>query len=392
MPRQLDNWLLSYLVYTNESKSPEEFHLWTGISIIAGALQRKVWFDMGYYKLYPNMYIVLVAPPGRCAKSTAMAIGRSMTYEVDWYPFAVESTSREKLIKSLSMNLKDGMSVLNVHASEFASFFATSAEKMLVFLTDIYFAQDEWTHETLSGSTNKIKGPFLNLLAGTTPESLERDVAVSAVGVGLVSRIIFVYSDLPRKRKWRPQLSLGQRKLGELLALDLKHIASVLAGPYAFTEDWDAAFQEFEDSVADNPNATGQEALDQFYERKPDHIKKLAMILAAAHKDEMILTAEDLALALDTLERVEARMGEVFRGVGRNPLVRDINDVLVDVLSDQAGVSRGELLIRFQSALRLDELDEVLTTLMIRGQIVLRDGRYFPTLKAKTNGNDPSLG
>lgn len=385
MSRLLDNWLLSYLAYTNESKSPEVFHLWTGISIIAGALQRKVWFDMGYYKLYPNLYIVLVAPPGRCAKSTAMAIGRGMTSDVDYYPFAVESTSREKLIKSLSQNLKDGQSVLNVHASEFASFFATSAEKMLVFLTDIFFAQDSWAHETLGGVTAHIKAPFLNLLAGTTPESLERDVAVSAVGVGLVSRIVFVYADTPRKRKWRPQLSDDQIKLGELLKQDLKYISEHFKGPFVFTPDWDEAFQEYEDSQVDNPNKTGQDALDQFYERKSDHIKKIAMVLSAARKDDMVLTAEDLALTLHTLESVEARMSEVFKGVGRNPLVRDINDVLAEVLTDQAGVTEGELLTRFQSSLRLEELKEVMTTLQIRGDVILRDGRYFYVNRSVSN-------
>lgn len=387
MPRLLPDWLEAYLVYTNESKSPECFHLWTGISIIAGALQRKVWFDMGYYQLYPNLYIVLVAPPGRCAKSTAMAIGRGMTEMVDFYPFAVESTSREKLIKSMSMNLKDGQSPLNVHASEFASFFATSAEKMLVFLTDIFFAQKEWAHETLGGGTSLIKGPFLNLLAGTTPESLERDVAVSAVGVGLVSRIVFVYADTPRKRKWRPELSKEQVELGELLKHDLKHISEHFKGPFAFTESWDNAFQEFEENQADNPNVTGQPALDQFYERKPDHVKKIAMVLAASYKDDMVLDANDLAVTLAQLDKVEARMGEVFRGVGKNPLARDINDILIEVLSAPGGISRGELLLQFQTSLRIEELDEVLTTLQVQGQLILRDGRYY-NAHAEDPGSD----
>jgi len=345
---------------------------------------------MGYYKLYPNLYIVLVAPPGRCAKSTAMAIGRSVTNEVDYYPFAVESTSREKLIKSLSTNVKDGQSVLNVHASEFASFFTTSAEKMLVFLTDIFFAQETWAHETLGGGTSLIQGPFLNLLAGTTPESLERDVAVNAVGVGLVSRIVFVYADTPRKKRWKPELSDDQKYLRKLLAWDLKHIYNALSGPYIFDESWDKAFQTFEDSVTENPNKSGQPALDQFYERKSDHIKKLAMVLAASRRDEMLLTADDLELALETMARVEANMGQVFRGVGKNPLVRDIHDVLAEVLSDPAGITRGELLARFESSLGLADLDTVLTTLQVRNAVVLREGRYYPTVAINGDGSSPA--
>jgi len=377
VPRQLpESWLLAYLAYTHESKSPEIFHLWTGISIIAGALQRKVWFDMAYYKLYPHHYIVLVSPPGRCAKTTAMAIGRSMTKKVDYYPFAVESTSREKLIKSMSQSLKNGQSVLNVHAGEFASFFATSAEKMLVFLTDIYSAQETWAHETISGQLSEIRGPFLNLLAATTPDSLERDVAVAAVGVGLTSRIIFVYEDTPRTQPWRPKLSDSQRALGQLLMSDLAHIAT-LQGEFAITPEFDDAFQAWEDQHTVEFNTTDSPLLDDYFERKSDHLKKLCMVISAAYKDELVLTKHDLDLALTTLAQAEQRMSSVFSGVGKNPLIRDINDVLVDFLSSPAGFTRGEIALRFSHSLRLEEVDEVLTTLQVRGQIILRDGRYY---------------
>lgn len=351
--------------------------------MIAGALQRHVKFPMGYYNLYPNMYIVLVGPPGKCKKSTAMAIGRSTSRQIiDEYNFAVDSTSREMLIKRMSGNFKNEQSVLNVHSKEFASFFATSQEKMLVFLTDIYECPDHWTHETISGSTNKITAPFLNVVAGTTPSSLQTDIPVEAIGVGLTSRIIFVYEDTPRVRPWRPSISPDQEKIGQMLAADLAHIYN-LSGDYTIDSSFDKAFQLWEDANTMEPNPTKDSRLDGYFERKPDHIKKLCMILAAAQRDDLVLTEEDFYLSLATLDHVEKRMLDAFNVVGRNPLVGDTNAMLAEILSSPSGVTKSEFVQRFRVNLRFEEIEEILLTLVASGQIILRDGRYLSTAIAR---------
>ena len=55
-------WLENYLKYTSAQESPDAFHLWTGLSVLAGALQRRVYFKQGYFRVFPNLYIVLCAP------------------------------------------------------------------------------------------------------------------------------------------------------------------------------------------------------------------------------------------------------------------------------------------------------------------------------------------
>src|SRR5690349_7851374 len=93
--RQLDNFIQGYLVYTNESRSPEEYHRWVALSMIAGALRRKVHYQMGYFIFYPNLYVVLVGPPGRCKKSTAMRTGRDILGMVPDVKFTTDSVTRE---------------------------------------------------------------------------------------------------------------------------------------------------------------------------------------------------------------------------------------------------------------------------------------------------------
>jgi Cdc6-like AAA superfamily ATPase len=49
---------------TRDSKVPEIWRRWAGISMVAGALGKRVWYDYGAFHLRPNMFIIIVGGPG----------------------------------------------------------------------------------------------------------------------------------------------------------------------------------------------------------------------------------------------------------------------------------------------------------------------------------------
>ena len=373
--RLLPNWLEAYLAYTAESRSPEEYHLWTGISSIAAVLRRNVLFSMGYFLLYPNMYIVLVGPAGRCKKSTAMRIGKSVFREIPGVDFTADSTTRERLIQDLATSHKDGQSPLTAHSSEFASLLTSSQMDMVVFLTDIYDCPLEWSHKTKTGGTQKIKAPYLNLLGATTPEWIARAMPLDTIGIGLTSRIIFVYQDTPRMKKAMPELSAAQLQLHEMLKQDLAHI-STLHHEYKFDTEAKEFYEAWDMAHLMKPNESNDPRLNGYYERKPMHMIKLAMIVAASSRDDNILTVRDLENSISLFDRIEPMMTKVFMNVGKNPLTADIEDTFATLLSSAEGCSLGELLDRFKHSVRKEELIEVLDTLVTIGKVVLVQGKY----------------
>src|SRR5215213_1136036 len=110
MARRLPDWIEAYRGYTGSSESPEDYHIFTAVSTIAGALRRRVFFDMGYFLLYPNMYITLIGPAGRVKKSTAMRVGREFLKQVPGVKFSPDSITREKMIQNLSQAQQEGHS------------------------------------------------------------------------------------------------------------------------------------------------------------------------------------------------------------------------------------------------------------------------------------------
>ena len=369
------------MAFTAESESPDEFHAWTALSTIAGAIRRKAFIDMGYFLLYPNLYIVLVGPPGRCKKSTAMRIGRRMLAQVPDLYFSVDSTTRERLILDLTQSLRDGHSSMTVYSTEFASLLTSSGMDMVVFLTDIYDSPEEWSHKTKTGGTNKIKAPYLNLEGATTPDWIARSLPLDTVGIGLTARILFVYQDTPRIRKPFPELSKEQAELEAILTRDLQRIA-LISGQFTldppakkFYEDWYVTQHQGERPPVD-PRLVG------YIERKPMHILKVAMLMSASRKDNTVLSQENIERAMAFLEHIEPAMVKTFAAVGKNPLTFDLQQTR-EMISTKPGVDYSTLLQTFSHSVRKEELDEVIETLRAMNIIKIKQdaggAKYYPS-------------
>jgi hypothetical protein len=375
--RKLPNWIQAYLAYTAESESPEEYHLWVAISAIAGAMRRQSFFNYEYFIVYPNMYIILVGPAGRCKKSTAMRIGRGMLGGVPGINFTTDSVTRERLIQDLAQSKSpDGHSSMTAYSSEFASLLTSSGMDMVIFLTDIFDSPQEWSHKTKIGGTNKITAPYLNLIGATTPDWIAKAMPLDTVGIGLTSRIVFVYQDTPRIKPPFPRLSPEQKALLPLLVEDLTSIGNI-KGEYLWADgEAEKEYAKWYEARLANPNPTNDPRLNGYFERKPVHLIKLMMILAAAKNDELRLTSVDFHAALALFEQVEVKMPKVFANVGKNPLAVDYDDVLGMILT-HPGISFSDLMWSFKHSVRKEELAEIIETLVSMGFVVAQPNQKF---------------
>lgn len=377
MARNLTDWLEAYMVYTAELESPDNYHLWCGISAIAGALRRNVLFNMGYFKVYPNLYVVLVGPPGRTKKSTAMRASQDILHQVPGVNFASDSTSRERLILDLSTSTNpDGYSAMSAYSSEFASMLTTSEMNMVSFLTDIYDSPKVWEHKTKQG-VSKIRAPCMNLIAGTTPMWISSAMPIQTIGIGLASRIIFVFADKPRLANPFPELSEAQVALERLLAEDLAEISSI-RGAYTYTPEAREAYISW---YTDHQQAMEVGVLDPrlsgYFERKPVHFHKVCMAVAASRRNETEMTLEDYVTTHKLLAAVEADMPRVFANVGKNPLNNSIEAVTQMLMSHEAGLTKADLLSSIKHDVNREQLDEILDILVTIRQVkVLPNGHY----------------
>lgn len=153
MARHFSNWLDAYREHARHSEAPDVFHYWTGVATIAGALRRKVWIDMGYFKWHPNFFIFFVAPPGIVAKSTTADIGLRLLTELPFINMGPAATSWQALVKKLSeiqeeVAYPDGsfqaMSAITIVASELGTFLDPRDRGMIDALVSLWDRVRDW--------------------------------------------------------------------------------------------------------------------------------------------------------------------------------------------------------------------------------------------------------
>ena len=90
---------------TDSQNSPEIFRLWAGIGSVACAVQRRTWVHT-FARLYPNMYIFLVSPPG-IGKTVVTAVAGDLLTKLPGHFTASSNLSRASFVDELADARRD---------------------------------------------------------------------------------------------------------------------------------------------------------------------------------------------------------------------------------------------------------------------------------------------
>jgi len=236
MSRILDNWIDECLNFTSNTEPPVMFRKWTAVSVVAAALQRKCYLPWGSLTFFPNMYVVLVAPSGKARKGTAMNPGMDFLTEPGLnIKLAAEAITREALIRELkssgdnSIDSNTGSMMLHasltIYSQELTVFLGYNNLQLMSDLTDWYDCRKKWTYRTKWSGTDEIEGVWVNLIGATTPNLVQTSMPIDAIGLGLTSRMVFVFEDRKGKIVPDPFLTREDMELRQRLVGDLQKIA-----------------------------------------------------------------------------------------------------------------------------------------------------------------------
>lgn len=347
MPRKCKNLITSYLNYTKNVEPPDSFNMWSLLGVVAACLRRQVWFNMGDFDYYPNMYIVLIGPPGS-KKSTAINKATKLINNLSDCRISADSITREALIRDIKLaeTLVQNNGHIITHASltivskELSVFLGQGNHDLLALLTDLYDAPDKWEYKTKGSGVDTINGIWLNMLGASTPEWLVGSIPITAIGGGFTSRVIFVVEHGPKCKVPRPRRTPELQALRNDIKEDLEQI-SLMKGEYVMTDEAGAFF--------DNWYMTREEKIGMdkkfwgYMERKPAHVIKTSMLVAACSHDQLVITLDHIKTALALLNQIEPRMIEAFGAAGRSDIAIDISD-LEEVIKIVGRISRKDLL------------------------------------------------
>jgi hypothetical protein len=298
-------WLADYIKYTLQTEPPTVFHFFAGVVAIGTALSRNVHFSMGAYDIFPNVCCVIIAPTGRCRKTSACNIAVSLIRQIGANVLADKMTPEALITAFEDQTSATGL----LYAPELAVLLGKQRylEGLVPLLTALFDCPKEWSSLTIMNGEKHLHNVALSALFCSTLDWLQTAIPRDAFGGGFMSRLLFVVqNDTSRVFPHPPPLNV---ELGKSLKERLFKMTKV-KGQFTIDKDADEWYCEWYYQRLDKPSADKQFA--GYAERKADHMHRLAMILTAAEEGELRLTRERMQRALRILEWVESHLPATF--------------------------------------------------------------------------------
>jgi hypothetical protein len=357
-----EGWLRDYLDWTRQTEPPSVFHFFVGATVIGAALARRVVFDKGAYQVFPSLNVMLIAPTGRCRKTSAANLGISLFSATGGRSLA-DKTTPEALVDALK-----GEANALIYAPELAVFLGKQKyqEGMIPLLTALLDCPKEWTAKTIGRGDTVLVNVGLSSIMCSTVDWLQTGIPADSFGGGFMSRFIFVIQDdTPRCFPLPPPMNREVRSalLKRLAAYRLIKADAKLS---IDAEQWYVSW--YRDRIHSRPAAEGHFA--GYYERKPDHMLRIAMILRVARTAGakevghlLTLTAEDLIHAERLLSWLEDFMPGTFDRIVSSASGEDQTRILRCLRQHGGKMEHSTMLRRLSSRLNADQFRRSLQTL-----------------------------
>lgn len=377
------NFLDEYVEYTRRQESPQIFHEWTALAILSAAIKRHVYFDRNFYKLYPNLYMILVASTAKSKKSTALDIGVNMLKKAlgdKVYFFSQKESSPEALMDALGAEYaKSRISQGVIYADELAQFIAGTQQdaRIVAFLTQVYGCSDTFVYHSLSRGDVVCSNLYPTIIAGTTVEWIKGSLPKYAVAGGFTGRIVFVH-DTPDSR---PIAEPERGENEEVLLQRLKEVHEV-KGQMRWGELAREWYKNWYEQI--HWPQIPDEFSQGFHNRKHDTLVKVATILALADRLSLNIEVNDLERALHLLNKTQKHLPTIMREIEATESGQNTEKVFRAVAKHKDGIEYAKLSRNLSYAFTAKELQELLESLVkeekIRDELVTKDGKRVRVL------------
>jgi len=382
-----------FVAHTRGVETSTSFSIWTALFLISSVLRRDAWFKwIEGSPLLPNLYVVLVSPPGLLKKNTVMAMGRhtmesmpsyiqdpgmSLYKTVTTFTDSITPEGIRDVLTPTNQRVKymdsEGEEIIqSIHKGSEVAFFVPELAVMLnrkrynmgiiERLTSLYDGEDSATSYTRGGGYVNLKDLYVTLLGGATPDGLRDSFPEEAFGGGFMSRTMVIYEEYPTRFYPTPKRFEGIPSQEEA-AKRLAWIAENAQGQYYLSEEatrlHEEWYQHWKLSLAhftDDNEVNRQTRLDTIV------LRLSTLIRAQRYEVGTCITAKDWFLAKAIAEKTLGKAGGATAEVGGG-IYQKILNRCQKKLSMKGRVSRRELITSMSKYTSAEFVDKVIKQL-----------------------------
>lgn len=351
-------WISDCVYNMRGTQVPTLYTIWSCLWALSSAAKRDCWLDWHEDRLFPNLYVILVGPPG-IPKKTFM-IQRAVAYldgsirhlkatdpvtgaEKDMHivrdkvtPEGILAAMAEQQVNTITQS--DGTLARDTQGSiiqtKMKGEVALVVPEMTVTINSREYAKYVITHlldlydprgaegfhfRTASKGLTVVPYTYVTFLMGTTPVEFRDTVPTTGKGSGFLSRTILVYHGMTNRRFDHPRivkLAPSKQQLAERLAW----IAGESKGRWAMEPAAAQWYGAWYNSWCDFLESAGEESAG-LLSRVDNHVQKIALLLRLQRYDarDGLITLADVKHAVLLMQHVTTAAAKVISQLQTDP-------------------------------------------------------------------------
>lgn len=335
----------AYFKYTENTEAPRVFHRWALITSIGALLGRKFYMEHGHWKIFPNVYTMLIGSPGT-RKSTAIKMCKQLIQGAGYTSIAVDKITKEKFLVELDGTHTEGGSDTSksfnpeessfwsneddeprecyVMADEFNDFLGLHNIEFISLLGTLWDYDAVYEAKTKHGKAVRIPYPTISILGGNTPQNFALAFPLEIIGQGFLSRLLLIHGEQCGRRITFPKPP-DPKEFAALVEF-FRQLQFAVQGKAEFSSDALKMLDDIYQQWVDLEDVR----FKHYSTRRFTQLLKLCLIVAAARLSATI-SAADVIKANTVLASAEHRMPTALGefGKGKNS---DTAQVILELL------------------------------------------------------------
>lgn len=387
------DFLSMYLEYTDKTECPVIYSRWAAIAGIGALLGRRTYIQLGHFRIYPNIYCMLMGSAG-ARKSSTISIQKKLLNRVGYTNIAADKSSKEKFLLDLAgegetdgspkavedflWSNPDGTSTgsreILIAADEFNNFLGNGNIEFLSLLGVLWDYDGVYKNRIKTGKSVTISDPTVSILAGNTPTSFHLAFPPEALGQGFFSRLILIHGE-PRDRRYTfPEEPNAE--FTDLVTKTFTEIGSKHTGKLEIS----AGARRLLDAIYHSDSRVNDVRFESYNTRRFTHLLKLCIAVFTADLSGSTTLEENHVLyANSILTHAELYMPKALGGFGKAKN-SDVAHKVVQIIEAKNGSLVDIMTIWKHVAADLEKLGnlvEILQSLMQAEKIQSVPGKGF---------------
>lgn len=370
-----DGFLRRYVEYTAHSEAPLAYHVYSALCAVGSVLNRRVHLDMGYYRLFPTLGVIILGPSG-VKKTSAANIAVDLLQSLGVVKIYSEKLTPEALIEAMKGDNATGL----VYAPEMTVFLNKQKynEGLVQLITRFMDCPDVWESGTIGRGKSEIRNIALSSLMCNTLDWFIKSTPEDLFGGGFIARnILVVQESSPR---CEPIPRPGDPDLRERLVYELAYIHKIEGEMFLTKPAHTEYIRWYSNDHVEEARNPEHELLSTYYNRKPDHIKRVAMVLHVSRCGDLHICLDCFTDAVNLLNWTEKFLPGMLRQMFKSSTGVEQDQVL-RTIANVGKIKHTDLLRKLSYRMKAQEVKSIIQSLKEQNRVTEHNdnlsGHYY---------------